>query len=77
MIVFALEYQDLVVTAVQKDSRPLYEDEIELHEAIIIEFNQMEIKKPSTKKRVRIYAEDDTSIAFYKTANCVNNEASK
>ena len=37
----------------------------------------METKKPSVKKRVRIYAEDDALIVFYKASDYINNKASK
>ena len=49
---------------------------MELYEAIIIEFDQIEIEKPSTKKRVRIYAEDEALMVFYKTLDYINNKAS-
>ena len=37
----------------------------------------MEIKKPSAKKRVRIYSEDEVSIASYKILDYINNKISK
>ena len=37
----------------------------------------MEIEKPSAKKRVRIYEEDEVSIASYKISDYINNKVSK
>ena len=74
---FSQEYQDLAVTVVQKNERSLYEDEIDLYEATIIEFDWIEIELPSVKKRVLIYIEDDTSLISYKNLDYINNESSK
>ena len=74
---FSQEYQDLAVTVVQKNERSLYEDEIDLYEATIVEFDWIEIELPSVKKRVLIYIEDDTSLISYKNLDYTNNESSK
>ena len=56
MTIFDPEYQDLAVTAIQKEDRPLYKDKIDLYKVTIIELDQMkDVEKLSTKKRVTVY----------------------
>ena len=72
---FDLYYQDLAKDAKQIEGQLYCEEELELNEAINddVDLEWMIKEKPAAKKRVRIYKENDVTIASYKTTDYVNN----
>ena len=67
-------YQDLVKDAKWINDQLYYNNEIKLNKAINNDIDlEWIIKedKPSTKKRVQIYEEDNATIVFYKTSDYV------
>ena len=77
--IFDLYYQDLAKEVTWIDEQPYYEDDLELYNAITdtADIEWIEDAKPlSTKKRVRVYEQDDTSIKLFKTTDYVNRAES-
>ena len=57
------------------EEQPYYKEELELNEAINndIDLEWMIKEKLAAKKRVRIYEEDDATIASYKTTDYIKS----
>ena len=68
-------YQDIAIEAKWTDNQLYYEEELELNEAIKddVDLEQITKEKPTAKKRVRIYEEDDATMASYNTSDYVIN----
>ena len=61
------------------NEQPYYEDDLELHNTIndIADVEWMEdVELLSTKKQVRVYEQDDTSIKSFKTTDYINGAES-
>ena len=75
LLLFDPYYQDLAKDAKWIEEQPYYEEELELNEAINddVDLKWIIEEKLAAKKRVRIYKEDNVTMASYKTIDYINN----
>ena len=68
-------YQNLAKEVKWIEGQPYYKEELELNKAINdnVDLEQIIDEKLTTKKRVRIYKEDNAMMTSYKTTNYVKN----
>jgi len=67
-----LEFQDQAYSYISKNGQPLFPEEKALEEANAIEFDfliSLDEDSNNSKKRVRIYEEDDITIDSIKTTD--------
>ena len=77
LLIFTLYYQDLSREAKWINEQPYYKNELDLNEKInkTVDLEWMIDEKLAAKKCVKIYKEEDTTIASFKTIDYIKGRA--